>query len=274
MSFIHSDPGHRELDDTSQCVRAVLQTLDDLTGIEQIWPRGVVHDGGPHYRLRGTLGPVSLGEDECRLFGRLVEALRPANCFIIGNAFGMSSTVIAKAMERHAGRSVITLDSESEGDGARCHAVAEALRERLECRILTNKVGWSPRDIASAADDESYDLIFIDGDHSHPQVTRDFEGVLPLARDDSVLCWHDYWMAGVPESVEAAQKAGFTCIKVNTSCEMVFGARREDLVRRIASLHGSVEPPRRRSRRAAYLKLYRALALGALKKSWSRARGS
>ena len=50
------------------------------------------------------------------------------------------------------------------------------------------------------------DLVFIDGDHSHPQVTRDLHGVMHLVRDDTILCWHDYWLAGVPESVAEAQK--------------------------------------------------------------------
>lgn len=223
--------------------RAIIAAVDEMIGLDRIWPRGLVHPGGPHYRLRGTIHPISIGGDECLAFARLIEALRPANCFIIGNAFGASSVFIAKMMERCGGRAVITLDSKSEGDGERCFAVAARLRECFAAKLLTNKVGWSPRDIPKTIEDPSYDLIFIDGDHSHPQVTRDFEGVRPIARDDSVLCWHDYWVDGVPQSVAAAESAGFRCFKVNTSCEMVFGTRSPEVFARLQHVFPHGEPP-------------------------------
>jgi predicted O-methyltransferase YrrM len=246
-------------------ISEIVRALDDIAGLETVWKRGVVHSGGPHYRLKGTLGPMSLGEDECRAFGHLIEGFRPANCFIIGNAFGMSSVFITKMMEANGGQSVITLDSKSEGDGKRCFQAAATLRERIKCRILTNKHGWSPRDIAAAVEDPTYDLIFIDGDHSHPQVTRDLEGVQPLVRAETILCWHDYWLAGVPESVEAAVRLGYRCLKVNTSCEMVFGTRSADNFRRLQSLFPTAEVPRKRFRPTAYVRLYSILFAGALK---------
>lgn len=243
-------------------VRETTKCLHEITPIEAIWHRGVVHRGGPHYRLKGTLGPVSLGEDECLVFGRLIQELHPVNCFIIGNAFGMSSAFIAKMMEIYGGKSVVTLDSKSEGDGDRCFTIAGELGRCMNCRLLINKIGWSPKDIDRAADDESYDLIFIDGDHSHPQVSRDFEGIRHLAHEKTVICWHDYWMAGVPESVDMAQRDGFRCVKVNSSCEIVFGTRSEEVRRRIASLYTDVEDPRKRHRPIAYLKLYHSLLIG------------
>ena len=254
-----------ESDPSLRLVRDIVGALDELAGVEAIWRRGVVHRGGPHYRLRGMLGPVSLGEDECLVFGQLIAALRPANCFIIGNAFGMSSVFIAKSMEAHGGRAVITLDSLSEGDGQRCHAVAEALRTRLNARLLTNKAGWSPQDIPQAAEDDHYDLLFIDGDHSHPQVTLDFHGVQPLAHENTVICWHDYWMAGIPESVAVAEAQGYHCLKVKTSCEMVFGVKNPALFARLRALYPNSEPPRPRRRPLAYLKLYQALLIGGMK---------
>jgi hypothetical protein len=108
-------------------------------------------------------------------------------------------------------------------------------------------------------------LIFIDGDHSHPQVTRDLEGVKHLAREDTVLCWHDYWLAGVPESVLAAQSVGWHCIKINTSCEIVFGTKSLAVFDRIKMLYRNAEEPRKKSRPMAYAKLYYLLFVGALK---------
>ena len=246
-------------------VRELVQNLDEVSGLDMVWRRGVVHLGGPHYRLRGTLGPISLGEDECAIFGRLIEAFQPRNCFIIGNAFGMSSAFIAKMMERNGGASVITLDSQSEGDGSRCFQTAQKISERMNCRILKNKSGWSPQDIGAAVEDEKYDLIFIDGDHSHPQVTKDFEGIQPLVGDETIVCWHDYWMDGIPESVAAAEAEGYRCIKVNSSCEIVFGTKNRAIFDRVGSLFSNTEAPHKRRRPLAYLKLYNALAVGAVK---------
>lgn len=254
-------------------IHQIVQNLDQITGLEMVWKRGVVHTGGPHYRLKGTLGPMSLGEDECIIIGQLIGEIRPKTCFIIGNAFGMSSVFIAKMMEHYDGQSVITLDSKSEGDGERCFDAAANLRENMKCRILKNKAGWSPQDIDKVVEDDTYDLIFIDGDHSHPQVTRDLEGVQHLIRPDTILIWHDYWLAGVPESVSAAQQMGYKCVKVNSSCEIVFGTRDEGIFDRIKALYPQkIDQPQKQWRAAAYLKLYSILLTGALRNNrlWNR----
>ncbi len=189
-------------------IRHVVEALESIAGIERIWRRGLVHRGGPHYRLSATAGPVSIGEDECRILGRLIVRFRPAHCFIIGNGFGLSSVFIARMMEANAGMSVITLDSMSEGDGRRCADSAEQLRRRMDCRILRNEYGVSPQDIDRAAGAARYDLIFIDGDHSHPQVIDDFHGIEHLLGDESIVCWHDHWLHGVSECVAEAHRSG------------------------------------------------------------------
>ena len=194
-------------------VSAVVSSLQEIARLEPVLRRGMVHPGGPHYRLHGTTGPISIGEDECAVFGRLIAAFRPAHCFLIGNAFGMSSVFIAKMMELHGGESVVTLDDHSEGDGLRCFEMADRLRERMDCGLLVNKCGSSPGDIRWAAGRDAVDLIFIDGEHRHPQVTRDFQGVQELVREHTIVCWHDYWMPGIPESVAEAER-----IKIKYGC--------------------------------------------------------
>src|SRR5207249_6239 len=118
-----------------------------------------VHRGGPHYRLRGAIGPVSIGEDECAILGKLIARFRPLNCFIIGNGFGLSSAFIAKMMEANGGASVLTFDSKAEGDGERCFATAEELRLRIDCRILRNEHAVSPQDIERINEGTLYDFI-------------------------------------------------------------------------------------------------------------------
>lgn len=255
-------------DDCAQApalLRQVVASLYSIDRLERIWKRGIVHGGGPHYRLSGTTGPVSIGEDECLILGTLIERFRPSNCFVIGNGFGLSSAFIAGMMEANGGTSVVTLDNLTEGDGERCFDTAEQLRHRLESRILRNNRGSSPQDILRTVESASYDLVFIDGDHRHPHVIDDCRGVQPLLRQDSVVCWHDYWLRGVSESVADAERAGYQCLKVNSSSEMVFGTRDEAVFRDIASLFEDAEPPIRRRHPLARLALSRSFVWGAMK---------
>jgi predicted O-methyltransferase YrrM len=252
-------------DQSKSLVERIVVSLESIAGLERIWSRGVVHRGGPHYRLRRTIGPVSIGEDECAILGKLIARFRPANCFIIGNGFGLSSAFIAKMMEANGGVSVITLDSKTEGEGERCFAAAEELRLRIDCRILRNKYGVSPQDIDRTSEGALYDLILIDGDHSHPQPTKDFRGVEHLLRKDAIVCWHDYWLSGVTESVAEAQRSGYRCIKVSSSCEMVLGTTDEAIFREIGRLFDEVEPPIRRRHPWARLKLSRSFLWATIK---------
>jgi predicted O-methyltransferase YrrM len=209
-----------------QSLERVTTALDRIAEVGFLWEKGLLNPGGPHRRLRGHHYPISIGEDECRLFGTLIEAFRPEHCYIIGNAFGFSSAYIADVMKRCGGKSVITLDNQSEGAGQKAAAIAQALADELELgSILKNKKGTAPADIAATVEQKAYDLLFIDGLHRHPQVTHDFDGVLPFAAPDSIVVFHDSWIIGVPEAVARAKQQGFRCLWIPTSCEMILATR-------------------------------------------------
>lgn len=260
-----TDNSQRDFD-PSLLVQEVREALMDITEVEPLWPNGVVHPGGPHYRLEGTLGPVSFGEDECIAIGHFIEAFRPKSCFIIGNAFGMSAVYIARAMQACGGAAVITLDNRSEGDGERCADVAERLRVRAGAALLTNRYGWSPRDIADVTEGRTFDFVLIDGLHAEPQVTEDFQGIKSVIHDKSVICWHDFWLAGVPESVSAAQAEGFFCTKVNTSGELVFGTRDEAVINKIKTVFPDSVPPVKHTRYIGLARLYYGLLRAGLRR--------
>jgi hypothetical protein len=246
-------------------VREIVEGLNEIAGLEMVWKRGILHTGGPHYRIKGSLSPISPGEDECFVLGRLIEAFKPRHSFIIGNGFGMSGTFVSKMMEEHGGSSVVTLDNRSEGDGEACYRTAAQISERMGCQILNNKWGWSPQDLAIAAVGNTYDLVLFDGDHSHPQVTRDFHGVQSVLSDDAILCWHYYWKEGVASCIDEAGALGYRCLKLNTSSELVLGTRSEERFQRLMGLFSDGETPVRRRRPVAYLKLYNAMLSGAVK---------
>jgi hypothetical protein len=254
-------------DDPARILRSVVEVLVAIARPEQIWRRGVVHRGGPHYRLPWTFGPVGIGEDECLILGRLVERFRPVHGFIVGNGFGLSSVFLAKVMEANGGQSLITLDSKLEGDGERCFEVAESLRLQMDCRILKNKCGVSPQDVPASVEHEFHDFIFIDGDHSHPQVTSDLLGVQHLLGPQGILCWHDYWLEGVSRSVERAGELGFRCWKLSSSCEIVFGTRDEAIFEALLALFPKGELPVVRRRLSARLLLSRSYFWAKLKRA-------
>lgn len=241
--------------DVSETVGRVVAALDRVADTSLLWGRGLLNPGGPHRRLRGHMYPISIGEDECIVFGRLVERFRPRHCFIVGNAFGFSSAYIADVMHQHGGQSVTTLDNQSEGEGERIAGVAQALTDELGlAEILENCKGSSPDDIARVAKQTSYELVFIDGLHRHPQVTRDLHGVLPYCDAKSIVVFHDSWIVGVPEAVEEAKKLGFRCLWVPTSCEMILATRDEQVFSDLrATFAEGVEDRGRRSYVYGYL---------------------
>jgi len=206
-------------------LQRVVNALNEITQTSLVWPGGLIHPGGPHRVLAGTLFPVSIGEDECAVFGRLIEQFRPAHAFIVGNAFGFSSCYIADVMRQNGGQSVVTLDSEVEGRGPACARIARQLAEKMELNLLKNKKGESPADTASAVETDRHDLVFIDGNHSHPHVSRDFEGILPFTNEQTIVVWHDFWLAGIVPCLQAAERQGFRWLWLPTSCEMVLGVR-------------------------------------------------
>ena len=256
-------------DASRSVVQSVVASLSAIDRLERIWTRGIVHRGGPHYRLAGTIGPVSIGEDECLLLGSLIAHFKPSTCFSVGNGFGLSSSFIGKMMERYGGTSVITLDDMSEGDGQRCFATAQELTRRLDCRIVRNKYGSSPHDIGRSAESAVYDFVFLDGNHAHPHATDDCRGLRPLLHQRSIMCWHDYWLGGVSASVADAERAGFHCLKMNSSSEMVFGTKDESVLREIRALFHDGEPPIRRRHPLARLTLSRSFVWGSLKARFS-----
>ena len=207
----------------------VVNALNEVAETSLVWSQGLLHSGGPHRVLAGTLYPISIGEDECAVFGRLIEQYRPQHTFIIGNAFGFSSCYIADVMRQHGGKSVITLDSEIEGNGRNCATIARQLADAMELSLLKNKKGSSPNDTAWAVEAERHDLVFIDGDHSHPQVTRDFEGILPFTDEQTIFIWHDFWLSGIHPCLQLASSQGFRWLWLPTSCEMVLGVRDEQI---------------------------------------------
>jgi predicted O-methyltransferase YrrM len=204
---------------------AVTAVFDEYETVRLVYPRGLLHRGGPHRRLSGMVTPISIGEDECRVLGRVIDRFRPDSALVIGNGFGFSACYIACAMRAYAATRVVAVDDQRAGDGARCTIIAEAVKSRLGLDLLQNLKATSPGDIGRAVNGRVQDLVLIDGGHFHQQPTRDFEGVLPFLSNQTIVVWHDGWLPGVAIGVCAARRRGFRSLWLPTSAEVVLTAR-------------------------------------------------
>ena len=214
-----------------------------------LWPRGCVNEGGPHRRLAGAPTPISIGEDECEVFGSVIERFKPKHCYIVGNAFGFSAAYIALAMRDIGAEHVVALDAESEGDGVELASVARGLAKKLQLDLLHIKKGASPQDVPSTVEADKYDLIFIDGNHNAPYVRNDLHGLLPYMHDGTVVVFHDYFIDGVRDGVAAASASGLHCLWLPTSCEMVLATRSQTQLDNLRELFPrSASVPRDRPR--------------------------
>jgi predicted O-methyltransferase YrrM len=230
-------------------IRAVSNALSELANVRTLWRWGCVNHGGPHRRLAGSPTPVSIGEDECEVFGGLIERFAPKNAFIVGNAFGFSAAYIALAMRDIGADHVVALDAETEGDGAELARVARGIAKRLHIDLLHIKKGLSPQDVPAAVEAPQYDLIFIDGNHNAPYVRNDLQGLLPFAHDKTVFVFHDFFLDGVRDGVQAAQAAGLKCLWLPTSCEMVVATRSEQRAAELRDLFPKgADVPKNRAR--------------------------
>lgn len=253
----------------AQYIQAIANALEERANVRTVWPDGCMHEGGPHRRLAGRPTPISIGEDECGVFGALVHRFAPKQCFIVGNAFGFSAAYIALAMRDSGAEHVIAMDAETEGDGPENADVARGLAKSLNVDLLKIKKGFSPQDTVGAVEAAAYDLVFLDGNHKSPYVRNDLHGVLPYIHDDTVIVFHDFFLEGVRDGVLAAIELGLHCLWLPTSCEMVVATRSEARFAELRSLfpEGS-DDPLQHSATLKKLMLWVVRALGVHREVW------
>ena len=137
-------------------------------------------------RCLSTGGGISVSD--AFLFSTLARMFNPEAIFVIGNAFGLSTFVLA---ESFPGALLDVIDAESEGsDNARGSEVTRkiAVSHFPQVRLTT---GYSPQDIPQASRVPKYQMAFIDGLHTNVQMVKDFVGLLPFLDERCVVVFHD-----------------------------------------------------------------------------------
>jgi predicted O-methyltransferase YrrM len=150
------------------------------------------------------------------LFSIIARMYNPAAVFVIGNAFGLSTFVLA---ESFPGALIDVIDAEAEGsDNARG---SEVTRKIAQSHFPTVRLttGFSPQDISKACRVSKYQMAFIDGLHTNEQMVKDFIGLSPFLDDQCVVVFHDVashnMLDGWKEIVNLSAKNGFHDFQVS-----------------------------------------------------------
>jgi predicted O-methyltransferase YrrM len=143
--------------------------------------------------LRSPEGGAGLADADIEVFVRLRRIL-PAGtrAFVIGNAFGYSTVVLALLFARGGVGFVDVLDAEAEGD---CNSLGTYLTRKIvaeESFAVNLTLGFSPWDVPKAVTRRTkYALAFIDGRHTNDQLLMDFVAIERHLARAAVVVLHD-----------------------------------------------------------------------------------
>ena len=107
---------------------------------------------------------------------------RPNRVMEIGSYRGYTALYLAQHISPDA--KIMTIDRHPDH--------GEAYRKTSFARMIGRRVGETDRAMFARDEPASYDLIFVDADHSYSSVRNDTELALPLLSPAGFIVWHDY----------------------------------------------------------------------------------
>lgn len=119
----------------------------------------------------------------------IVRALRPATVCEIGAAGGGTAFMFAHAAAPDA--VIVSIDSEFTASRRAAVSRFALPGQRLVCLQADSQCEETLHDAASYFGERCLDFLFIDGDHSYPGVSTDFELYSSLVRPGGVIAFHD-----------------------------------------------------------------------------------
>ena len=178
-------------------------------------------------RLRSIHFHSGLGDSAWALYG-LVRSMKPRVCVEIGSARGRSACHIGLALRENGAGRLYAIDPhrETAWNDSDSKDTYRALLRNIRRLGLAHYVEVIRRDSAEAAREwtRPIDLLFIDGDHSHEGVRRDWEAFVRFVAPFGLVVFHDtLWDLrpdpkyarpdmGVPRFVEELRMSGYPVI--------------------------------------------------------------
>lgn len=114
----------------------------------------------------------------------LVKHLDARNIIEVGTSFGESALLFAMNTREDARVRTLDIQNGNPTVGSRFRSTAYKHKIQEHCCSLA--------ELKSKLSTESFDFIFIDGDHSCRGVLEDSYTAQALLRPGGIICWHDY----------------------------------------------------------------------------------
>jgi len=159
--------------------------------------------------------PSEMSIEERLFLFALIRGIRPQRVLEIGSRHGGSAAIISCAMEDNGRGRVIGIDP-----GPEITVRKSFFHGRFH--LITRP---SPEAIAEAYEvaQGQFDVLFIDGLHTHRQCAADLAGALPYLAEGAYVLFHDAFHFGVSEAVREALEAnprlhdcGYMCVRPYT----------------------------------------------------------
>jgi len=113
---------------------------------------------------------------------KIAACTQPKRVMEVGSYRGYTALYLAQHLSPDA--KIVTIDRHPDH--------GEAYRTTSLAGMIERRVGEIDRAMFAGDEPASYDLIFVDADHSYSSVRNDTELVLPLLSLSGFIIWHDY----------------------------------------------------------------------------------
>jgi hypothetical protein len=134
---------------------------------------------------------------------------RPLDVLEVGSWCGASALTWGEAMDLYSGGGrIVCLDAWQPFFAPSVEGLAQAMDQALASgeveRVFRDNMRFQPASVRWEAEkglsdemlstlpSESFDIVYLDGDHSYDAVVRDIEQSIPLLRDGGILCGDDF----------------------------------------------------------------------------------
>lgn len=176
--------GNGVLDLMSRCTRRINREADWWLARVSLRRRGIRGAASIHtFTSPEELSALFWLARRCPIDGRALE---------IGSYLGASTCFIGAGM-RGQGAALVCIDTwrnETMGDGLR-DTHEEFMQNVAGIRALITTVRSPSSSVAAASLGASFDLVFLDGDHSYEQVRQDFALVSTCVKPGGIIVFHD-----------------------------------------------------------------------------------
>lgn len=176
-----------------------LQAIFNDPQIEKDWEEDLAAIK-PYFPLEDVFGGVNPGDRRALYY--LVRALKPQNILETGTHIGASTLCMAMALKRNGSGKIITCDiydvNDNDNGSWRQQNLARPIRQTMEMlglgQIVHFQVGDGYEFIKTTP--ETFDLIFLDGNHAAPAVYNEVSASLHKLNASGIILLHDYYPDG------------------------------------------------------------------------------